>query len=248
MGDKGERAEWVESYTHPGPIEGQSHWCDEDVAAVPRGRISDVWGNASKSTRSCLNVVRNDSDHCAAGHKNKLRLAGVTSIDGINWPVHDPAWDSYEVGDLTVALRPAAKEPSREELVQTIISANREFQNRSHEAERWVSLDDDPLTSDDYLTAKDAQRRLFEAAMQLSELQSKSATEAQLRIPRILRSLRGYFKYAPQVDERMAAVSDESFVAAVLEELGTDSFWRKVTMEEMDKILCRAEEIERDKP
>ena len=46
----------------------------------------------------------------------------------------------------------------------------------------------------------------------------------------------------------MAAVSDESFVAAVLEELGTDSFWRKVTMEEMDKILCRAEEIERDKP
>ena len=113
MGDKGERAEWVESYTHPGPIEGQSHWCDEDVAAVPRGRISDVWGNASKSTRSCLNVVRNDSDHCAAGHKNKLRLAGCHIYRWYQLARTRSGLGFIRGRGLTVALADS-KEPSRE--------------------------------------------------------------------------------------------------------------------------------------
>ena len=50
------------------PTPGQSHWCD--------GR--------TLSGRGCKNVVADDSDHCEAGHPNKIRtpmtLDAVSSI------------------------------------------------------------------------------------------------------------------------------------------------------------------------
>ena len=41
------------------PIEGQSHWCEGYTRWVLRHK--------------CNNIVSNDSDHCAAGHRNKIR-------------------------------------------------------------------------------------------------------------------------------------------------------------------------------
>jgi hypothetical protein len=49
MSDKGKQQ---------GPIDGQSHWCD--------GQTTDE--------EPCYQVVRNDSDHCEAGHPNRIRI------------------------------------------------------------------------------------------------------------------------------------------------------------------------------
>ena len=51
------------------PVEGQSHWCDGKIV---------VEGSYKK--RPCRNIVRNDSDHSAAGHKNRPRPVGFTSV------------------------------------------------------------------------------------------------------------------------------------------------------------------------
>jgi hypothetical protein len=44
---------------------GQSHWCE--------GYVVKKSGSRRESLRPCLNLVRNDSDHCEAGHKNKIK-------------------------------------------------------------------------------------------------------------------------------------------------------------------------------
>ena len=73
------------------PARGQSHWCDGYVADPKKS-----WGDHQ---RSCNNVVRNDSDRCAAGHKNKLRPMRTTGKP--DEPVADLIPASYEIGDLT---------------------------------------------------------------------------------------------------------------------------------------------------
>jgi hypothetical protein len=52
----------MSGYGRQEPIEGQSHWCDWLV-----GKPGEI--------RHCCNIVANDSDHCAAGHKNAI-MAG----------------------------------------------------------------------------------------------------------------------------------------------------------------------------
>ena len=47
------------------PIEGWSHWCDGDTKFM---------SSLSGRPRECNNVVRNDSERCAAGHPNRIRL------------------------------------------------------------------------------------------------------------------------------------------------------------------------------
>jgi hypothetical protein len=47
-----------------GPIEGQSHWCEARNI------------NGTK----CQNIVRDDSDHCEAGHENAIRLKTISTI------------------------------------------------------------------------------------------------------------------------------------------------------------------------
>ena len=58
------------------PIEGQSHLCDGFTAQY----------------EPCSNVVRNDSDHCSAGHKNQLRV----SASGVLLPAVDLGSDEDE--------------------------------------------------------------------------------------------------------------------------------------------------------
>jgi hypothetical protein len=210
------------------PIEGQSHWCDGYITTERRD------GRAELQIRSCFNVVRNDNDHCEAGHMNKIRLSGVMSTDVIRELNADPT--SYEVGDLAVtARRSSLSELSGEELTQEIIAANEEL-GRASSMSKSFFYDD--------TRAWIAQRRLFDAAMRLSKLQSKSAAEVELRTSRVLHPLREYFEHAHKPKERIATISDESFVEALLEELSTELFWRKVTIDEMDKIFSRAEDIE----
>jgi hypothetical protein len=56
------------------PIEGQSHWCDGwNRQAFP--------GNGWRFRLPCGNIVRNDSDHCEAGHKNKIRTQPSANIN-----------------------------------------------------------------------------------------------------------------------------------------------------------------------
>jgi hypothetical protein len=50
------------------PCEGQSHWCD----------------SKRRDGEHCLNIVRNDSKRCAAGHKNKLRPIDTTLSQGLS--------------------------------------------------------------------------------------------------------------------------------------------------------------------
>jgi hypothetical protein len=45
------------------PIEGQSHWCDGTNELLDWSFVK----------RPCRNIVRNDSDHCEAGHPNAIR-------------------------------------------------------------------------------------------------------------------------------------------------------------------------------
>lgn len=52
------------------PIEGQSHWCDGLVNKEARPK---------DGVRLCHNIVRNDSDRCAAGHYNRPRPLPVAS-------------------------------------------------------------------------------------------------------------------------------------------------------------------------
>ena len=82
------------------PIEGRSHWCDGWV------RYGEL---------RCGNVVSNDSDHCEAGHPNKLRDQNRSN----SWPyphspprltVDSPLQDtaspeepSYEIHDLAAS-------------------------------------------------------------------------------------------------------------------------------------------------
>ena len=77
------------------PIEGQSHWCD----------------SKKRNGRFCLNIVRNDSKQCAAGHKNKLRPMGVTHGNKISEPVlAAPVHSGREIEDLAVLPRGSAME------------------------------------------------------------------------------------------------------------------------------------------
>ena len=46
----------------PRPVPSKSHWCE--------GR--------TQQGRECHQVVSNDSDHCEAGHKNKIQMSGQT--------------------------------------------------------------------------------------------------------------------------------------------------------------------------
>ena len=74
------------------PIEGQSHWCD--------GQTTDE--------EPCYQIVRNGSDHCEAGHGNRVRVL-QDSAQEVQGPVTD-AW----------GLIPAS-EPSPE--IETMVDA-----------------------------------------------------------------------------------------------------------------------------
>jgi hypothetical protein len=70
-------ARWLtmSEHEHQVPIEGQSHWCDGHIT---QRRLVLTDGGFRRSAvegihQSCNNVVGNDSDHCAAGHWNKVR-------------------------------------------------------------------------------------------------------------------------------------------------------------------------------
>ena len=153
------------------PVEGQSHWCDGKIV---------VEGSYKK--RPCRNIVRNDSDHCAAGHKNRPRPVGFTSVianDDLvthvrvrGVPVGGlgsyslPVTLAFEVGDLAAAAPSATKEPSREGLVREILTANDDLSHLTQ--------------SGNYRVFKDAQRRISEATLKLSEL--ASATESRVGV------------------------------------------------------------------
>jgi len=56
------------------PTEGQSHRCE-----------AKVWENAAHDiSRSCANIVSNSSDHCAAGHRNKIRRSAGKALKKSN--------------------------------------------------------------------------------------------------------------------------------------------------------------------
>jgi hypothetical protein len=75
------------------PIEGQSHWCDWSVLVTHGRRRTELI--------RCHNIVRNDSDHCEAGHPNEMRSTGVTLTSKVDESiVADPVRDSCEVEDL----------------------------------------------------------------------------------------------------------------------------------------------------
>lgn len=65
------------------PIEGQSHWCD--------GWTADE--------EPCHQIVRHDSDHCEAGHSNKIRIETAGS-EYAGPPLGIPA-ESMSVEELT---------------------------------------------------------------------------------------------------------------------------------------------------
>jgi hypothetical protein len=75
------------------PIEGQSHRCDGRAL----GRLPGLF-------RPCDNVVRDDSDRCAAGHPNKIRV-GQSPISTDNTPSGTvaPSVFSYETHDLVAS-------------------------------------------------------------------------------------------------------------------------------------------------
>ena len=71
-----------ESHEQGVPIYGQSHWCE--------GR--------NINGMKCQNIVRNDSDHCEAGHPNEVYPVDVMSMAGAS--AIQPRPESYGVEDL----------------------------------------------------------------------------------------------------------------------------------------------------
>jgi hypothetical protein len=63
------------------PIVGQSHWCE--------GRTLLGF--------KCHQVVRNDSDHCEAGHPNRLRHTNIAPTNNSNKSTASPIQDSYDI-------------------------------------------------------------------------------------------------------------------------------------------------------
>jgi hypothetical protein len=87
------------------PVEGQSHWCD----------------SKTRDNKFCRNVVRNDSNHCAAGHKNKIRPISIMSARRepvIADPVQtggEVSWggvEDFAVAPLLIAEKPGIETSS----------------------------------------------------------------------------------------------------------------------------------------
>jgi hypothetical protein len=84
------------------PIEGQSHWCD--------GKTTDE--------EPCYQIVRDDSDHCETGHKNRIRVSQTPASEVRESIVEartpsSTFWASPEVEVMT-AVRTSAK-PARDD-------------------------------------------------------------------------------------------------------------------------------------
>ena len=76
------------------PIPGQSHWCDGNAETT----------RPDKPRRFCGNIVANSSDHCAAGHENKIRSEQRPVLT--DQPLTDaasPHEPSYEIHDLATS-------------------------------------------------------------------------------------------------------------------------------------------------
>jgi transcriptional regulator with XRE-family HTH domain len=67
-----------------GPIKGQSHWCDGSTA----------------DGEPCYQVVRNDSDHCEAGHSNKIRSEPTTDSRISDSNAQDAKMTSFEIDEI----------------------------------------------------------------------------------------------------------------------------------------------------
>ena len=100
--------------------------------------------------------------------RTRLRLPGVMSTVSIVNQLTDPAWKSYDVGDLDVTLQPIARNSTLGELRQEVASAAEEFQHYSDVVELLPS-DEFVFQNDDYYALRGAQHRLVDAALRLLE-------------------------------------------------------------------------------
>ena len=70
------------------PVEGQSHWCE---------------GKTRFGFR-CRHIVRNENDHCEAGHVNKIRVLKVGTLTLRDQSVTSRA--SFDIDELAATVTP----------------------------------------------------------------------------------------------------------------------------------------------
>lgn len=131
------------------PIEGQSHWCEGYTR----------WGLRHK----CNNIVSNDSDHCAAGHRNKIRQSypSTKSHDlgqGHFYRNSSPAEPGFAVEGTRIDATDYGPSPATEDLVPVRNAASAEFPIDSEGERDWV-------WEDKADTPNSAAKSLYESAV-----------------------------------------------------------------------------------
>jgi hypothetical protein len=124
------------------PVRGQSHWCE--------GRASTRLGSHIYY-RSCRNVVRNNSDHCAAGHENKIRVSGPNAVSGDPAALIDAPQESGSLsvddisgptGSSPISVPWTLEEARQHGIVERLLERCSAYANGETCSERGVAVED----------------------------------------------------------------------------------------------------------